>query len=271
MSENLITSLLVGLFLTYGFFLQETGALSEVQKNGFKWTDCGGDEVGATDLYGSFTDYCESGSCNLRINHGYSASFTLFPGNAHKNSTLRVTAGNNDLIEPIYKAMKPDGTPYIYAFTLVFDSRFDSNKASEPHEVTARVVGETGDFTELCRKFTINLNSLDLNDQQKYGGNCTINQSPCAFANSICKSNSCQCDSAAVLNNGSECKKKVGKSCLSDNDCLNYGECDRDGECRCKRGYEPNGRNDVCNTSTAITFSVLILALQQAFVLFRNL
>ncbi|CAG7829338.1 unnamed protein product, partial [Allacma fusca] len=247
--------------------LQENGRGAGVQA--ISWASCGGDAtVGQLNL-----DGCSSAGCTLKLYQGYQANFPLRLNRTQNSSTIEVTANNgpNIVLLPrqILNGTFQAGVNYSISFPVYFDSRFASNRTNTSFTIRVEVIGNgVGRQLTVCRTFPIVLNSR-VNNGTSYNQKCDINNEPCAFANSLCKSGSCKCNSNFV-ENSNQCKAKVDKACFSSGDCLKNAEC-KSGLCKCQNGYKPNKDNDKCSSgSTAISFSVLLLALQQLFLFIRK-
>ncbi|CAG7699454.1 unnamed protein product, partial [Allacma fusca] len=203
----------------------------------------------------------------------YAANFPLRLNRTQNSSAIQATASNGTNLVNVFLGSF-DGafqanTNYTVNFPVVFDSKFATNRTNTSFTIRVEVIGYgIGSQLTVCRTFPIVLDSR-LNNVTTYNQKCDFENAPCAFQNSLCKSGSCKCNSDSV-ENSNQCKTKVDKACSYNGECLKNAECNS-WLCKCKNGYKANGDKDKCsNGSTAISFSVLLLALQQLFVFMRR-
>ncbi|CAG7829008.1 unnamed protein product [Allacma fusca] len=269
----------LALLLMVGTYLGgTTGQVMDVQENvrgigvqGISWASCptGGGDASVSNLN---LDGCSSAGCTLKLYQRYPGNFQMRLARSQNTTTTAFTASNGansvSLIRDNMNGTVQPGINYTVNVPLFFDSRFANSRTNNSHRIQVEVLGFNNQRA-VCKIFTVLLNSFRVKNGTTYNQNCDFNNEPCAFANSLCKSGSCKCNTNSVENNN-HCKLKVDKACSYPGDCLKNAEC-KSGLCKCQNGYKPNEDNDKCSScSPAISFSVLLLALQQLFVFTRK-
>jgi hypothetical protein len=270
MSGLQLSSLLLAVVLAAsGAYSQEIVLAENGIQGSLNWTTCGEQAIRVERL--SLAG-CASINCVLKMNQNYQGNFTMSPRNNHTSTIIKVEASNTVLLSTTLSTRLNATLNYIVTFPLIFDSRFAKNNSREYQLVKVTVTG-TNNRTEVCRTFPVYLDSSvpGGNNQNKYGDSCRVTNSPCNFPNSMCISGTCKCGSLSV-ENSKECKKRVGVPCSNNSECLKNGECRSGlGVCDCKSKYKPNSTGEKCSSGTeAITFSVLLIALQQMLVFFHK-
>ncbi|CAG7829339.1 unnamed protein product [Allacma fusca] len=252
------------------------GQVTEVQENvrgigiqAISWASCpnGGGDASVSNLD---LDSCSSAGCTLKLYQRYPGNFQMRPARTQNTTIIAVTASNGannvSLIRENLNTALQARTNYTVNFPLVFDSKFASNRTNNSHNIQVEVLGFNNQRA-VCKIFTVLLNSFRVNNGTAYNQTCDFNNEPCAFENSLCKSGSCKCNSNSV-ENSNQCKTMVGRACANTNECLKNGVCNL-GSCICREGYKANSDKDKCSSGSAISFSILLLALQQLFVFMR--